>query len=381
MLKFSISLLTASLFMSGCLRHELSVIVSNSLDFDRDKEMVSIEATDITEKYGNRFIIKDEKGKEIPWQITHDGKLIFQADVKARASSEYTFSKGIPETVPDIVTGIFRSDCQDDIAWENEHCGYRLYGPSFRATGGKVYGYDIWSKCVSYPLVEKLYDDDHKRGISYHVNHGEGFDGYTVGPTLGGGMCALVDSLSRLVYPCAYRKYEFLDNGPLRVKIRFEIDPVVVNGDSVTETRVVTLDAGAWLNKTDVSYSGLSSDTPVASGIVVHTDNPGYNVSSEKYYVSYSDRTDNVSAGNGDIFVGVVCSNTDSVGYRPFHEIAANALGEIVLYNTYHPGMPHTYRWGSSWSRGDVKNEKEWIELLEKEAQKVTSPLQTELLR
>ena len=40
-------------------------------------------------------------------------------------------------------------------------------------------------------VVEDRYDGDLNRGISYHVDHGNGMDCYAVGPTLGGGTAAL----------------------------------------------------------------------------------------------------------------------------------------------------------------------------------------------
>lgn len=374
-------IITLAVFVSGCARHEYSISVANDLDFDRNGEVVEMDASEIMAEYGKEFIISDNSGKEIPWQVTHDGKLIFPVDVKANSTSEYSILKGQPADIAAVTECIFRPDCQDDIAWENENSGYRLYGPSFRASGGKVYGYDIWSKCVTHPIVNKLYDDDHKRGISYHVDHGEGFDGYTVGPTLGGGMCAPVDSAGNLCYPCAYRTYEILDNGPLRVKVRFEIDPVSVDNDSVTETRVITLDSGSWLNKTDIAYSGADKNFPVAMGIVVHSDNQKFTISENNNYVSYSDLSDNVKAGNGEIYVGVLAADTDSAGYRPFPETVANAIGETVIYGKYRPGSDLTYYWGSAWSKANVKSEKEWNNILDREAQKIKSPLKVKIMK
>ena len=70
-------------------------------------------------------------------------------------------------------------------------------------------------RSVSEPVVEDRYDGDLNRGISYHVDHGNGMDCYAVGPTLGGGTAALFPD-STIVYPYCYKDCEILDNGPLR---------------------------------------------------------------------------------------------------------------------------------------------------------------------
>ncbi len=82
-------------------------------------------------------------------------------------------------------------------------------------------------------------------------------DCYAVGPTLGCGTAALMDG-DEIIYPWCYSTYEILDNGPLRFTVKLEFTPMVVRGDSsVVETRVISLDAGSYLNKTVISYTNL----------------------------------------------------------------------------------------------------------------------------
>ena len=53
-------------------------------------------------------------------------------------------------------------------------------------------------------------------------------------------------------------------------KVKLEFNPLTVRGDSnVVETRVITLDAGSYLNKTVVSYTNLKEAMPVTTGIVL----------------------------------------------------------------------------------------------------------------
>ena len=101
----------------------------------------------------------------------------------------------------------------DDIAWENDKAAYRAYGPALEASGERAWGYDVFTKSVSEPVVEMRYAreldpqarakisawrkegrkeqaDSLAQAISYHVDHGNGMDCYSVGPTLGGGTAA-----------------------------------------------------------------------------------------------------------------------------------------------------------------------------------------------
>jgi hypothetical protein len=150
----------------------------------------------------------------------------------------------------------------------------------------------------------------------------------------------------------------------------------MVNNCPVVETRTVTLDAGAWLNRTTSTYAGLTAATPIVAGIAIHSDNRNYVVNRELSYISYADQTDNVTAGNGEIFVGVLADKSSKIAYQPFAETVANAVGQLLLYNTYQPGESYTYYWGSGWTKGGVANIDAWNKILETEKAKLSSPLQ-----
>ena len=53
------------------------IIVSNPLPQPRT-EMVEVEASSLPVA---PFVIRDSRGSELPWQLTHDGKVIFPATV------------------------------------------------------------------------------------------------------------------------------------------------------------------------------------------------------------------------------------------------------------------------------------------------------------
>lgn len=82
----------------------------------------------------------------------------------------------------------------DDLAWENDKVAFRMYGPALRDSAEDS-GIDAWFKKVHYPVLDKWYGlATGKAKLSYHVDRGEGYDGYHVGDTRGvGGLGLWVD--------------------------------------------------------------------------------------------------------------------------------------------------------------------------------------------
>lgn len=80
----------------------------------------------------------------------------------------------------------------DDIAWENDKTAYRAYGPALEKTIENG-GFDIWGKTVSYPVIQKWYDEDLSKVRSYHEDHGEGMDSYKVADSSGVGSTVMYD--------------------------------------------------------------------------------------------------------------------------------------------------------------------------------------------
>ena len=266
-------------------------------------------------------------------------------------------------------------------------------------TGEKAYGYDVFTKSVSEPVVEDRYAmeldkyaramikklreegkkaeaDSLANAISYHIDHGNGMDCYAVGPTLGGGTAALMPD-SVISYPYCYKNFEILDNGPLRFTVKLEFNPLTIDGDTtVVETRLIQLDKGSHLNKTTVSYTSLKKDYPIGVGLVLHEAIPDrYSMNQEGGYIAYADPTTNVNADNGIIYVGAVFPNTlEMAKVQLFEKPVSGAIGHVMGINTYQPGDEFEYYWGSAWSKCGFDDEK-WNSYLEEYAKKVRNPL------
>ena len=386
----------------------VTVTVTNPTDSQRDGEMVEVAMSEVTGKLNladtAQIIVVDADGKQVPYQITYDEKVIFPANVVANGSAVYTIKAGTPEAFAVKACGKYYPERVDDVAWENDLVAFRTYGPALQASGERAFGYDIWTKYnTTEPVVEARYAGELNpetlakiaelrkadpkaaqelyRSVSYHVDHGNGLDCYKVGPTLGGGTAALMVG-DTIVYPYCYATQEILDNGPLRFTVKLVYNPLTVRGDSnVVETRMISLDAGSHLNKTAVSYSNLSSVTPLAVGIVLHEPDGAVTTDAANGYITYVDPTDNVNNNNGKIFVGAAFpatvkeAGTTLFSDREREELRGGADGHVLAVTDYEPGSEFTYYWGAAWDKADIKSAADWDSYMAGFAQKVRNPL------
>ena len=399
------SLLLAALSLASCGKQTLCTLeVTNPATVAREGEMAEVDAAALTALKSQPFRLLDSKGKQVPAQWTYDGKLIFPVSLGAASTTTYRAVKGNPAKTDTLVYGRLFKERDDDFAWENDRAGYRAYGPALQARGERGFGYDIFTKCVTYPVLEKFYANecDHdawtkinawrrngqkakgdslERVISYHVDHGEGMDVFSVGPTLGGGTAALLDGEGEIVYPWCYDQCEILDRGPLRFTVRLKFKPSAVGNDkNVVETRTISLDRGSFLNRTVEHYDGLSTTHPIVAGISLREQNPnGYYMNTSAGYVAYADSTDNAHVGNGVIYVAALSpqfSETKVAAYtadeRRNH---GNALGHVLAQGSYAPGSDFVYYWGSGWSKGFMPDMDTWKAYLTHYSRCLAAPL------
>lgn len=358
---------------------QVTITVSNPIPSAR-MEMVEVDVTVLQKKLqtGKDFIVKDADGKEIPSQMTHDQKLIFQVGVAGKGKSLYYVQKGTPQKYEVKAKGRLFTERQDEFGWENDCVAYRVYGH-----GGAV-GYDFFNKStpelmldywyaseqnqemrsVSQQLRERGYADladQVYNAFCYHIDHGKGMDCYTVGPTLGGGANALLKEDGSLFMPQCYKTFEILDQGPLRFTVRFTYPEQEFNGEKMTETRTISLDAGSQFNRVTIAYQGLSKPVKMAAGTVIHQSNPSaYVLSQENGYMGYEDLgdpsvynakyRDELAKQMGKIYIGLLFPEKDITTTYQQRENGI-ATGHILGISTYQPNMTYTYYFGSGWDK------------------------------
>ena len=371
----------AALALASC-SHTHKVYVTNDADAAYDGQLAEMPLADVRAALGadGPFVLLDSSGAQVPYQITYDSLVVFPVTVAAASTAEYTLEPGQPVAPDTVACGALYPRRKDDLTWENDRSAFRAYGPALQATGERAFGYDIWTKSVGYPVVAKRYSDAFAKIANLHEDNGNGMDQYGVGPTLGAGTAALLDSAGAIVYPWCFDSYEILDNGPLRFTVRLTYPAAAYGTDSVRETRLISLDKGEYLNRTTVSFDGLTAPAPLAPGIVVHRQNPdGFELSAADSYMAYADPTQNPEGDNGIIYVGIVAPEADSLLMQPLADGEADAAAHLLARSTYRPADSYTYYWGSGWSKGSMPDWQTWKQYLTAFGKRIDSPLKIQI--
>lgn len=379
---------------------QATIVVSNPTSTPRT-ELISLNMSEVKAKLGNAtpkkgeaYIVKNKRGQQIGSQITHDGLLIIDASVRPHGSATYYVSIGKPYQQKVYATGALYKIRKDDIAWENDRCAYRVYGPALQKTGERSFGTDIWVKNTPDTVVYKRYVKDMNGNIkgdkmdakvrdiltSFHLDHGNGLDPYRVGATLGLGAPSLMVGKNQ-VLPYCYKDYKILDNGPLRFTVELTYNPSAV-GDmqNVVEHRIISLDKGSNFNKMTVWYDGLTTPTDFATGFPIHEEDTETKTFA-KDYVSYADPTDNVEVNNSQVYVGVLFpEGIDHTYYQLFDKKHDGATGHALgLKRGLKNQEKYSYYFGAAWSKYDVRSYAEWQIRIKDYLDALKNPLQVEV--
>ena len=410
---------------------QATVVVNNPTDAQR-QELVEVNISDvkaklagIAPKKGEAYIVKNKRGQQIGSQITHDGKLLIDASIRPHGSATYYISIGKPYPQKVWTTGALYKMRKDDIAWENDRCAYRVYGPALQRTGERSFGTDIWVKNTPDTVVYERYIKDMQGNIngdkvdekvkseerkmknlsgaaleaqkakikalkavsreidvttSFHLDHGNGLDPYRVGATLGLGAPGLMVGKD-LVLPYCYKTYKILDNGPLRFTVELAYNPSTIGDQKdVVEHRIISLDKGSNFNKMTVWYDGLTHPTDFATGFPIHEEDTETKTFA-KDYVSYADPTDNQEVNNSQVYVGVLFPNgVDNTYYQVFDKKHDGATGHALgLKLGLKDGERYSYYFGAAWSKYDVKSYNEWQLRIKECLEALQKPLEVTL--
>lgn len=410
---------------------QATVVVNNPTDAQR-QELVEVNISDvkaklagIAPKKGEAYIVKNKRGQQIGSQITHDGKLLIDASIRPHGSATYYISIGKPYPQKVWTTGALYKMRKDDIAWENDRCAYRVYGPALQRTGERSFGTDIWAKNTPDTVVYERYVMDKQGNVdgdkvdekvkseerkmknlsgaaleaqkakikalkaksyeidvttSFHLDHGNGLDPYRVGATLGLGAPSLMIGNQQFL-PYCYKTYKILDNGPLRFTVELTYNPSTI-GDmqNVVEHRIISLDKGSNFNKMTVWYEGLTHPTDFATGFPIHEEDTETKTFA-KDYVSCADPTDNIEVNNSQVFVGVLFPNgIDNTYYQLFDKKHDGATGHALgLKRGLKNAEKYSYYFGAAWSKYDVRSYTEWQIRIKEFLEALKTPLQVKL--
>jgi hypothetical protein len=362
-------LLTALLMGCASSGNKVVLTVENPGLTDRENQMAEVSWSEIEAKLGRTeqgVILVNSEGKQLPWQIVTAGtdqkSVIFPVSLKAGETQTFTFKEGEPERFEPLVYGRLVPERKDDFAWENNRTAFRLYGPALKATGEISNGMDFWAKRTEALIIDKWYRDDLAGIASYHEDHGEGLDFYKVGRSLGLGMTAPVDH-DTLCLGDNFVTAEVIDNGPLRLTFKLTYEPYPAGGKSVTEQRIISLDAYSLFNKVTNIFETEGEELTLATAIVMDPT---------KTAITFQDRGIIAYETPGNEANGTIY--TAAIHPAGFESVTVME-GHFAGLNRYRPGEAYTYFAGGGWSKAGFDSFDDWTQFVKTEKEKIDHPL------
>ncbi len=348
------------------------ITVQNNSQIPRKNESIEISWATVQQKLklktGESIVVTDASGREIPSQQLFEGqkscqKLLFQASVNPLSSTTFNINKGKPQSYTVKTFGRHVPERKDDYAWENDRVAFRIYGPALIKTDGPSNGIDVWCKRTEELIIDRRYQKELTGKGSYHTDWGDGLDFYKVGRTLGAGAMApyLLDSLWLAQN---WVTQETLDNGPIRTTFRLTYAPFSVNGQMVSETRTISLDAGAQLNRITEEFTQCQSPMKVAAGIVMRTGKDSLVTDAAKGYAIYIEPA---NAKDGQLCLAIVSA-------QPWKKTECKH-GHLLAITEYKPNSKQTYYAGNGWSKWGFSTPTEWVNYIKSFSDQIRKPL------
>ena len=379
------------------------VLTATNPSVTQRQEVVAWDARQVWNKLGvsagSDLIVKNPYGQTVTYQITHDGRLLLDVSVRPNGTATFTVEQGNRSDFKSYVEGKYYAWRMDDITWENDIAAYRVYGPALQRSGEQAYGIDVWLKSTKELDVDHRYSvtwqsnidkaffrsinnqegvDFVDRATSFHLDHGQGLDCYNVGPSLGCGTPAVLLGDS-LVMPYCYKDYKILDNGPLEFCLELVYPTVEINGQQVTEHRIISLAKGSNFNRMTVWYEGFNKPMDIAGGFVVHTAE-AKDLTLGKTYIAYNDPTDSAEKHNFQIYVAALFTDGDvrtrfvEDRHHRTQGIYGNAVG---VKRGVESGQRFTYWFGASWCQSGTPDSDFWKMQIQRFEQNLKVPIKT----
>jgi len=267
-----------------------------------------------------------------------------------------------PATTEPATFARFVPERADDFAWENDLIAFRAYGPALRADAVDS-GIDCWLKRVPYPIIDRWYAANNK-GVSYHQDHGEGYDPYHVGSSRGtGGLGLWVDG--KMVTSDTFIAHRVLEQ--TKAKTVFELDyeyPAAAGGIPVKETKHFTIALGEPFYQVSSTFTRDGkplAGLPVAIGITTHDGKAKATFDPAKRWMSCWEVID-----GHDLGTGVVLGKGFEADFQELPKSGPDTGHALAVTKTNTDGVV-SYWGGYGWERaGHFKTAADWETALNK---------------
>ena len=362
----------------GVAQTQLTVTAVNKLKTARASETIELTAemlASLGEKDLMKIHVRDGAGKEVLAQAVDTDyddyhkpdTLIFQADFGPNETKTFTLTAGAKReySKDDFrAYGRFVRERFDDFAWENDRIAHRTYGKALITWKGEPLtssSIDIWSKRTSKLVLNDWYMVD-----NYHVDHGEGVDAYSAGPTRGCGGSGIWSN-GQLYIPTNFVDSRVLTNGPIRVMFELVYEPFDVNGVKVSQVLRISLDAGSQLDRFQVSSQTAAGSDALALAVGLKKAKEAQKEFNQARGWLTTWEPVEKKLGMQGLAVIVDPSTVDKLG--------EDKLNYLVVLK---PGIatPMTYWAGFAWDRaGQITSAESWKAYVDQFAERLRSPI------
>lgn len=300
-IKFVI-LCLAILTLSSCSKEQKGrfIVVKNTLTVERSFETIELTKEFLKVSDLTNIGIKDITSNEllVTQLVDFDGdgvmdQLLFQPKVAANSESKFEIvqiSEAEKPKAEAFCYSRFVPERTDDYTWENDKVAFRVYGPTAQkmkeegTPGGTLSsGVDPWLKKVPYPIINKWYKEHTDGTGSYHEDTGEGLDNFHVGISRGAGGIAVKNN-DVYGYSKNYTEWRTITTGPIRTSFYLNYEDWDANGNTIKESRVISLDLGSNFSKFEIFLEGTSN---VSAGLTLHEKDGEVSGDNTKGWVSY----------------------------------------------------------------------------------------------
>ena len=375
-MRYTIAVLGMIISLTGnAQKKDILLSVTNPAAFARQTETVSIDLNGLYQQYpglkGKELSIIEKKSDLVSQSIDNDqdgtdDELIFQSSFKPNETKKFSIrTKDVQQSFASA------TDCRyvlprADLAWENDRIAFRIYGSVL--AGNVDNGTDVWTKRVRYPIVKKWYDGEEQNPkISYHEDHGEGADFFSVGRTLGAGSAGIVWKGS-LKQPGLFNNFRIITAGPIRTSFEVYYTGMMLDSFKTLIIKRVTLDAGDQMNRITERYitAAPTESLTVQTGIVKRKFTAPHRGADGQIHSLWGlTTTDSV---NGMLGTAVIIPRENTT--------ASEDSVHCSITTVIQTQQPFTYYSGAAWSRmGDITTEEAWNRYLEHYLDRVRSPL------
>ncbi|MBQ6298993.1 MAG: DUF4861 family protein [Bacteroidales bacterium] len=262
-----------------------------------------------------------------------------------------------PET---LVMARFVPERSDDFVFENNLIAGRFYGEALEGNPTSP-GIDVWVKLPGRLVANEWYKGAMEDPDYYHHDHG-GKDCYKVAVSLGGGASSpLIDGTLR--YPATnFRSHEVLHVGADKAVFVLHYPAwQAADGITVSLDKQVTVVPGNHFCFVEDIYTFTGAETlTVAAGVnrhpaqqtlVAELIEPGC-------YALWENASDqSIEPEDGKLGVAVIVPDATATF------VTDDGLHGLCV-KEIRSGEPFRYRFGSCWSKGNVKDAEAWFNLV-----------------